>query len=1261
MIAIFLLPMLLLFAYSIFFGALPSLLFGYMSSGTIQTGTVFGYNVTSTSPNNATISGPGLSSGYTFQCNSVSSVSQFETYISNNLGGSQEAYSALIYACSNYIYGYSTSILIIEIIALVLLIVGAFFLIHTGGAGLIAPITTFTSNIRAGKFGEAFAGLAADTSKTFGAVTKPFTKVAKQTYTFAKQPLVGTKEGAILEGTVAAGAAVATTVAGIPSYVLKKKAEEEEKKRKKAAEKDAITDTLKNKNEKLKEFLKKNFPEEFEKLKEEGGEEDVGDALIKIRKKDPILGKKIYSAVKSYDKFEQYSTVRWAVKESELFHDSSKYKERIKKSNLTDIEKEEILKETEDRQKIYSLSKNYKKGMTFDERDNYYQDIKRRQDAYKEALFGLSNASKEIEKIKNNSSYNEEQKIEEIDSYFNNQINKMNSAIMPTEILNSEIEYMKELNSNELSEAEETEKKQQEIEQRRKNELEKNWLQFPSTQFVAIISNSSNLEDVVTGMKQAKSALDNINKLEPLATSSNTKGNIRVTSDILENNMNQIARAYGYNNADSFISEAPKTPAYEIAHKIKTIELVADNPEKERIEKESLKLMLNNYGMKKEDVNRIIDNPALLDTILPSLNEIINANTTKSGKELMDLIKDNYTKMASGAIQQIISIPKELSKELGKSMTAYINNPMNETFNQYYGGIKKIVSSTWDQIAKGGTDSLIEQVAKENNIHGKVIEMLTQESSDIIKKLTDVNNPLPEQLKNEYQAKLKELESKILSEKAEIMRNNKAIDIYNKLPVVDTILRNVQEWNVAGTDDVVKQYKMQEAILNNQYSTLEKEIDENNKRIEQLNNLIQTAKTENAKVFYSMQIDELKEKLLKLNYNKSIMDLQRNGIKEFLSLGEAFNIKELNEEKQRLEKEMKFNDFSKDLAKKLMNTETFQKQAANIGLLKGFENIEAQIKDSNTIDDIKNLNYDIYVPNFSNIIKEYIAQNEAQIVNKINKQREIQEKIYYTQLKEYIEAKNKYIQNEIEKQKKIEQHKDISLNLSYEEEFEKRLKIAENKLNDIIKENPNDLILKQTIQVIKSSDYSKMDEKTIKEEITKKLSEALEKQYKERITDTLKSNVINLIKEKEAEKLNLTKQYAEITSKEFIETFLEEAIKENVIPDEDKSLLQDKIKKASYKELKEILNDYFKAGNETSGMLLQMISKLEEELATKPLDSVVESGLVEPNDIVNTKTKLIDEVNSLLKSEKWKGLKSNIEELKKDINKASSKKDNANS
>ncbi|MEM3846807.1 MAG: hypothetical protein QXU98_14015, partial [Candidatus Parvarchaeota archaeon] len=928
------------------------------------------------------------------------------------------------------------------------------------------------------------------------------------------------------------------------------------------------------------------------------GKDDIDNALDNLEKTDKTLADKIRKALDNNKNYKEYSVIKEAAKGN----DFNKYKEAIKNSKtLTDDEKNELLQEANERQRFYKANKDidyrtkYINGedVNFEERNNYYKNAKRFKDSYQTASSNLSNINAEITRLKNDKTLTKKERDERINDYINSNLDAFNSS----------------------------------------------FAYFENADLVSLLSDSGNLVDIVNTVNNVKDFINTRKQLDLIATSPDTKGNIAYSFDSFEKNVKETIKNYGYNSIDSFLSNVTKTPGYAIAEKLKALELVADNPEREKVERESLKTMLNNYGMKKEDAEKIIDNQLFKEAMLPALNQIITTNTTLSSKDLMDLIKESYTKMTANAIQKVIEIPKELSKEIGNSINTYITNPMNETFNQYYGGIKKIVSSTWEQIAKGGIDSLNEQLAKENNIHTQVIKALTEESSEIIVKLNDAKNPLPEQLKNEYKAKLKELESKILSEKAEIMRNNKAIDIYNKLPVVDTILRNVQEWNVAGTDDVVKQYKMQEAILSNQYSTLEKEIDENNKRIEQLNNLIQTAKTENAKVFYAMQIDELKEKLLKLNYNKSVMDLQRNGIKEFLSLGEAFNIEELNEEKQRLEKEMKFNDFSKDLAKKLMNTETFQKQTANITLLKGFENLEAQIKDSNTIDDIKSLNYDIYVPDFSNTIKEYIAQNEAQIVNKINKQREMQEKTYATQLKEYIEAKNKYIQNEIEKQRNIEQHKDISLNLSYEKEFEKRLKIAENKLNDIIKENPNDLILKQTIQVIKSSDYSKMDEKTIKEEITKKLSEALEKQTTEKIASTLKNNIIKLIKEKEEEKLNLTKQYAEITSKEFIETFLEEAIKENVIPDEDKSLLQDKIKKASYKELKEILNDYFKAGNETSGMLLQMISKLEEELATKPVDTVVESGLVEPNDIVNTKTKLIDEVNSLLKSEKWKGLK----------------------
>ncbi|MEM3846096.1 MAG: hypothetical protein QXU98_10390, partial [Candidatus Parvarchaeota archaeon] len=399
LIAIFLLPIIALFAYSIFFGALPSLLFSAMPSGTVQTGTVFGYDVASAGANNATITGPGLSSGYTFQCNSVGSVSQFETYILNNLGGSQEAYSALIYACSNYITGYSTSIIIIEIVALALLIFGTLSLIHTGGAGLMAPITTFTSNIRAGKFGEAFSGLAADTSKTFSAVTKPFTKVAKQTYTYAKQPLVGTVEGAILEGTVAAGVAITTSV---PTYISKKNQELQEKKK----DTTTMNDSVRNKNKEVYNDLESTMtPEEMKKLRE-AGKDNIDEAIDSLEKTDKILADKIRKTLDKNKNYKEYSVIKEAAKGN----DFNKYKEAIKNSNtLSDDEKNELLKEANDRQRFYKANKDieygaeYKNGVdvAFEERNNYYKNAKEFRDTYQRASSNLNNINEEITKIKN--------------------------------------------------------------------------------------------------------------------------------------------------------------------------------------------------------------------------------------------------------------------------------------------------------------------------------------------------------------------------------------------------------------------------------------------------------------------------------------------------------------------------------------------------------------------------------------------------------------------------------------------------------------------------------------------------------------------------------------------------------------------------------------------------------------------------------------------------------------------------------------------
>lgn len=1242
LIAIFIIPVIILFFYSIFFGMIPSLLHGALfSGGAVTTGSAYGYSITSNN-NIATLSGPGTSGTIqvSYSCNSQSQISSAITYLASNSGNAQNALGALLYSCQGYITGYAISVLIIDAIFLVALIVGI-YLLATGGASLLgSSFTGLTTSLKAGNYTEAFSTLAKGTGDLMNKANnspflKPIMNIPKQTYTYVKMPLAGTTEGAVLEGTVGTVGALAMAV---PNTMIQEAQKREKQKMLEQAIKDEFEanyaeskEDYNIKKEKVKNLMTKlNNPnlniKDKKKIYEEINEINGSNKILLptgmgIKEKEDFLNDmwenhngNINETVSAWmnDKDEHKKIIGKDIYNSDSFKKSLLTKEYHKNPNnilkllktpyYSDVYNE-MKENVNTRELVYLRAKENNIAIdTQEKREAQFSQAKAVKNSYNSYKDAMNENGEEFTKI-----------------------DEGPGSIQEKQAQKEKIKLTALKNFNNISEK----------------------YGYTGKDAVRIISGTNNFADMYDTTSEiyanTKTMQESLANLKTTAEKQEAKENIAK----LNQSLNLSATELGYTNVEDFIQKAQATPSYKISKIIRDINNSKTEAEKEANKNEFIK-MLGNIGLKQSQIKSIEGNEIIQPVLMDAIEKMSMEYSSATSQELGELIKNGYENMANPIMAKTISIPKGILSNVDTNLKAMIANPINQTFKEYYGSIRKLVNTTWNQLMTGSLDTFISTLGEQTNYYSMQIENSKKEIQENVSKLSD--KTLSVQERAEIENKIASLKKAIMSAQTEIAINNKTASIYSKIPVFDSILQSVKEWNVAGIDDVVSQYRLQEKITGNQIATIEKEIELKKKELAEKQARIKTVKDSATEVLLEMQIDKLKEKIEQITNEKQYLYIKQQGISDFLNTdNNGVTLDEINEEAKRLSIKESLNNKLDDIVNKndkLMTIiENYDVGKNNyINEKEKIEKIKTEINDAikmisvvKTPEDISKINTDNYTDEIKQIITPSIIymKNKAEAKKEnVNKKEEDIKKILsdIAKEKEHIERLNKII---------IEKHeKDLPINEEQQNKDEGE-RIVDSKIKELkILLNPKGATYETAVKYLKALQESNYKYVANNEN---EIASAIKMNMLDDISSDI--NVQKIIKEITAkamiEESKLTRENkANDYSKwlQVIKDNMKEEIKNtilnsvNMFPEKEQDIIKTELNKATKDNIDDVVKNLADSGTVAGDIIYPVFEKINnmtpEDEST--FNDILSEGIFENNQNLETMKDLMTKTKSLI-------------------------------
>ena len=1230
MIGIFILPVFIIFFYSIFFGLIPSLIHGVIGGGTLTTGSVYGYTIAGNSTN-AVISGPGIS-GLSYSCNSQSSLSSAITYLNQNAGNSQNALGALLYSCQSYIGGYATSVLIVDVIFLIALIIAIIFLITGGASVLTASFAGLGTSIKSGNITEAFSTLANGTGDILNKATKsPFLKpiitAPKQAYTYAKMPLAGTAEGALLEGTVGTVGAFAMAV---PNTLI----EQSEKREKKKLLEQAIRD-------------------EMNQFKSNNKKADLIEKML-----DTLDDKSRIAFTAKLD--EHKGNIHETIKDIHWGKD-----ERLKQATNRLVTGKEF-KQLKALEEMDNNPKNTVKIINNPEYSNAFgQDVKDNIDL---RMFAYQRAKSKNIPIKTEQEREQEfEKARQIRDQYKNYKDSINEVG----------EEFQKIDEGKGSLQEKKEKKEK-IKLNSIAQLNKmaDMYDYSGQDIVKSVAGSNNFAtiydttaDIYENTKELQASSLN---LKTASEKQQAKENIASLKERLDSSV----AMYGYRNVDEFIEKAQNMPAYKIAKLISNIKNSSSDSEKMANTNEFIK-MLGTFGLSPKDISSIENNKTIQPMLMDAIEKMSGDYSTATSQELGELIKNGYMDIANPLMAKTISIPKGILSNVDTNLKAMIANPLNQTFKEYYGSIRKLVNTTWDQIMSGSLDDFISTLGEQTNYYAIQIERSKKEIQENLKDLTNKN--LTVQERAEIENKIKSLKKSIMDAQTEININNRASSIYTKLPIIDSLLQSIKEWNVAGIDDVVSQYRLQGRITDNQIETIDRELEAKKKELADKQARIKNVKDSATEILLEMQIDKLKEKIEKISNEKEYLYAKQQGIKDFLNTdSNGVTIDEINKEVNRLNIKTNLNEKAEteinkneELAKIIANyekgKERYIEEKSKIEKIMAETNIAKnsfnQIK---TPEDIAKINLDDYSPETKEILNDSIES-----FKKIAEKEENEKENYIKEINDLLlniankKSRTKELNEMIDKESenKAKQLKEIDKQIENKQATKTDRDNFEDKERKIINEyrEERDEAEKRERELIDSIKYKMalvgIDNQTTNQYV-KKLKERDGNYITENAEKILSSLKIEMLKDISAS-LNIKKQEAIIDSKlqkmqndvirnknltdysnltQVIKDDMKEELKKtmldnlNLFPEKERDIIANELGKATKENIDDAVRKLADAGLISGEIMYPAFEKINNIKPNDNIDfnDIVLDGLFENKGNLDTMKDLLAKTKTLM-------------------------------
>ena len=1206
LIAIFIIPVIILFFYSIFFGMIPSLLHGALfSGGTVTTGSAYGYSITSNN-NIATLSGPGTLGNniqISYSCNSQSQISSAITYLNTNSGNAQNALGALLYSCQGYITGYAISVLIIDAIFLVALIVGI-YLLATGGASLLgSSFTGLTTSLKAGNYTEAFSTLAKGSGDLMNKANnspflKPIMNIPKQAYTYVKMPLAGTTEGAVLEGTVGTVGALAMAV---PNTMIQEAQKREKQKMLEQAIKDEMNKfKSNNKKEDLIEKMLDSLDDKSRiaftaKLDEHKG--NIHETIEDIhRGKDERLRQATNRLIVGKE-FKQLKALE------EMDNNPKNTIKIINNPEYSNVFGQDVKDNIDLRMFAYQRAKSRNISIkTEQEREDQFSQVKAIKNSYNSYKDAMNENGEEFTKIDEGPGSIQEKKAQK-----------------------EKIKLTALKNFNNTSEE----------------------YGYTGKDAVRIISGTNNFADMYDATSEiydnTKTMQESLVNLKTTAEKQEAKENISK----LNQSLNLSATELGYTNVEDFIQKAQATPSYKISKIIRDINNSKTEAEKEANKNEFIK-MLGNIGLKQSQIKGIEGNEIIQPVLMDAIEKMSMEYSSATSQELGELIKNGYENMANPIMAKTISIPKGILSNVDTNLKAMIANPINQTFKEYYGSIRKLVNTTWSQLMTGSLDTFISTLGEQTNYYSMQIENSKKEIQENVSKLSD--KTLSVQERAEIENKIASLKKAIMTAQTEITINNKTASIYSKIPVFDSILQSVKEWNVAGIDDVVSQYRLQEKITGNQITTIEKEIEAKKKELAEKQARIKTVKDSATEVLLEMQIDKLKEKIEQITNEKQYLYVKQQGISDFLNTdNNGVTLDEINEEAKRLNIKENLNNKLDDIVgknDKLMTIiENYDVGKNNyISGKEKIEKIKTEIDSAiklisviKTPEDISKINTDNYTDEIKQIITPSIIymKNKAEAKKEnANKKEEDIKKILsdIAKEKEHVERLDKII---------IEKHeKDLPIN-EEQQNKEEGERIVDSKIKELkTLLNPKGATYGTAVKYIKALQES---------------NDKYVANNEDEIASAIKMNMLDDI----SSDINIQKIIKEITAKAMIEESkltrenkandyskwlqvikdnMKEEIKNtilnsvNMFPEKEQDIIKTELNKATKDNIDDVVKNLADSGTVAGDIIYPVFEKINnmtpEDEST--FNDIMSEGIFENNENLGTMKDLMTKTKSLI-------------------------------
>ncbi|MGC9090051.1 MAG: hypothetical protein ACP5IV_07920, partial [Caldisericia bacterium] len=361
---------------------------------------------------------------------------------------------------------------------------------------------------------------------------------------------------------------------------------------------------------------------------------------------------------------------------------------------------------------------------------------------------------------------------------------------------------------------------------------------------------------------------------------------------ISDSNLISYVKSSGYKNLNEFVSNIKKSKQYELASSLENY--MNSTSENKAANEEAMLKTLQSIGVSTDvidkikntsDKDRSIYLESLMSISTKSFNDKDDIDT------LREFINTSISNQTSPTIMKTIMLPAisttgKVAKEIVK---AYVPNIVEEKINQAiaYG---RLVSDSFANVLGDYRPIEIRVGEKNEEIENKISQY-----NNIIRNL---NNELNNAIKNKNETKMKELQNEInkiqnrIDEyKKDIEINNKEVEILNKMTTFKTLMNEVSDWNIAGIDNKLLEYKELSKLAENNINTiktsLEKKKDELDKIIQEIENETDQAriialKNEKIKIEKAIEKDEK---------SLNMYSIQKSGLDRLLSI-DIYGIKQ---------------------------------------------------------------------------------------------------------------------------------------------------------------------------------------------------------------------------------------------------------------------------------------------------------------------------------------------------------------------------------